>query len=268
MESYPNRYKTVLFALLLSVTTLLAVDSDNDGVDDGVDIRPNDIRFAVDSDSDGLPDEWEMLQYGDLTTATAASDSDGDGYSDVDEFDTFMNKVDPLAAEPTRIEAIRRIPPMLDSLNMSEQMEAGQSYTIDWKALGYDEGYHTTIALFDCTGLAAGQCGNSYSQNFFAAVVDTPTLVENAPWTYSGESAKYFHYSTNFTVPATRADSSSWPVAGTEIVVRFYQKTNADSDAGKGSISLLIGGNVTPVYYDSTGRRINKTICPGGGCTP
>lgn len=243
-----------------------APDNDGDGIPDSNDPWPADPRFSADSDGDGIPDRWEMFQFQGLSAATATSDADGDGYSDLEEFNAFDSAYDPTAAEPTRNEAIRRIPPMLDTLSMNEQMDAGQSYTIGWKALGYDEGYHTTIALFDCTDKAEGQCGNSYSDNFFAQRVDTASQTTDAPWTYSGETAKYFDYSTSFTVPATRADGSAWSASGTKIVVRFYQKTNADSDAGKGSVSLLISGNVTPDYYDATGRRINKTICPSGGC--
>ena len=39
-----------------------------------------------DSDADGIADAWEMRLFGDLTSATATSDSDGDGYSDLAEY--------------------------------------------------------------------------------------------------------------------------------------------------------------------------------------
>ncbi|MDP0499255.1 MAG: hypothetical protein Q7P63_04060 [Verrucomicrobiota bacterium JB022] len=43
-------------------------------------------RGDGDSDADGLPDHWEMRLFGNLTTADATSDYDGDGQSDAQEF--------------------------------------------------------------------------------------------------------------------------------------------------------------------------------------
>ena len=39
-----------------------------------------------DTDGDGLPDAWEQLYYGNLTTANATSNSDGDGANDLAEY--------------------------------------------------------------------------------------------------------------------------------------------------------------------------------------
>lgn len=54
-------------------------------------IYPGTIRLYSnsDTDADGLPDAWEMLHFGNLTTANATTDWDGDGYSDLTE---FLNK--------------------------------------------------------------------------------------------------------------------------------------------------------------------------------
>lgn len=40
----------------------------------------------VDTDGDGIDDQWEQDHFGDLTTATATSDFDRDGYSDLQEY--------------------------------------------------------------------------------------------------------------------------------------------------------------------------------------
>jgi len=40
----------------------------------------------VDSDGDGLPDDWELGYFPSLTNATATSDSDHDGFSDLQEY--------------------------------------------------------------------------------------------------------------------------------------------------------------------------------------
>ena len=46
---------------------------------------------VVDSDNDGMPDAWEIENFGDLTSAGSDTDSDGDGVSDVDEFNAGTN---------------------------------------------------------------------------------------------------------------------------------------------------------------------------------
>ena len=126
-----------------------------------------DSRFTTDDDLDGIPDEWEVLMHGAIGVIDATSDSDGDGYSDWAEFERFLAHADPNTAASSRNEAQRRIPPMIEVLEMPEQLEAGQTYTVSWKVLGYDEGYTTLIALFDCTGLGDTQCGSTFSQNFY-----------------------------------------------------------------------------------------------------
>ena len=64
-----------------------ALDSDGDGTPDSRDAFPYDARYKTDSDRDGLPDEWELTWFGNLATANAGTDSDGDGVRDRDEFD-------------------------------------------------------------------------------------------------------------------------------------------------------------------------------------
>ena len=62
-----------------------ALDSDDDGIDDGA--ETNTIPSLADSDGDGLPDGWE-LTYGldPLDPADAANDADSDGLSNSEEF--------------------------------------------------------------------------------------------------------------------------------------------------------------------------------------
>ena len=48
--------------------------------------------------------------------------------------------------------------------------------------------------------------------------------------------------------------------ADTDIVIRFYSKDTADGDAGRGSLSLLVPGNLSLHYYDQEGRRLLKKI--------
>jgi hypothetical protein len=48
---------------------------------------------VVDSDGDGIDDAWEISHFGNLTTANATSDYDGDGYSDKQEYLNSKNGV-------------------------------------------------------------------------------------------------------------------------------------------------------------------------------
>jgi len=56
------------------------------------------LSSLIDSDNDGLPDAWEMLYFGNLTTATGLMDSDGDGVSNAAEYYAGTN---PLVNEAT-----------------------------------------------------------------------------------------------------------------------------------------------------------------------
>lgn len=47
--------------------------------------------FGLDTDNDGLPDWWELRYFGDITTANATSDTDGDGITDHNEFLAGLN---------------------------------------------------------------------------------------------------------------------------------------------------------------------------------
>ena len=248
-------------SLIISILLLVSFSSSL-----SADEWPNDDRLNEDTDADTIADEWEMLLFNSLDTVNATSDYDNDGYSDVAEFNNFLAKNDPLSAESVLVEAQRRIPAMIETIDIPEEMNASSSVDISWKVLGYDAGYVTTIVFFDCTDKAEGTCGSSLADNLGYQTIDTPSLVETAPWTYASETAQYFNYNYTYEVPATRADGSAWPDSGADIVVRFYQKNSSDTQAGKSSISLLIPGNVTSRYYDATGRRVVKTICPIGGC--
>ena len=61
-------------------------DRDGDGVANATDPFPDDGRYSVDADGDGIADNWEQGQFGNLATADATSDYDGDGSPDIDEF--------------------------------------------------------------------------------------------------------------------------------------------------------------------------------------
>ena len=61
-------------------------DSDGDGTVNSSDAFPYDPAYKADTDGDSLPDEWETERFGNLATANATTDTDGDGSIDGDEF--------------------------------------------------------------------------------------------------------------------------------------------------------------------------------------
>lgn len=172
--------------------------------------------------------------------------------------------------EDTEHEVQRRLPPAIHDLNIPEKMNAGSAYTIDWTAMGYDSGYKTIAVMFDCTDVAAGKCGGSYydPEKFHESEFLTPAQTTESDWTYNGERAQNFRYDYSFNVDAKRANNEDWSPTGTPIVIRFYISSDNDIAVGKQTFSLLIPGNLSNEYYDTSGRKIQKIICPSGGCTP
>jgi serine protease len=80
--------------------TLTAVATDNFGAratSDPVTINVSDTE-PTDSDADGIADSWEMRWFGNLETANAISDYDGDGLSDLQEYLSGTNPKDPTSA--------------------------------------------------------------------------------------------------------------------------------------------------------------------------
>ncbi len=168
-------------------------------------------------------------------------------------------------------EVKRRLQPAMYALNIPDSMNAGSIYDLNWTVMGYHESYRIAMAMFDCTGITDGTCGDGYDDTNRFYVTQSPTFVvpsssEIGDWTFQGENSHNFLYEHSFTVPATRQGGSPWN--STQIVIRFYVLSDYDTEANKPSISLIIPGNLSDNYYDKSGRKIEKTLCPSGGCTP
>ena len=78
------------------------VTIDGDNVDRSVDgLGTLALSYQVlseDRDRDGIPDQFEVAWFGNLTTADATSDSDGDGVKDIDEWIAGTNAADSKSA--------------------------------------------------------------------------------------------------------------------------------------------------------------------------
>lgn len=154
-------------------------------------------------------------------------------------------------------------------LNIPEEMNASHAYAIDWTVMGYDSGYKTIAVMFDCTGIGE-ECGGNYTdtEKFHESEFLTPVQITESDWTYNGERAQNFRYDYSFNVNATRPNGEAWSPNGTPVVIRFYISSDKDVSAGKKTLSLIIPGNLSNEYYDTSGRKVQKIICPSSGCTP
>ena len=159
-------------------------------------------------------------------------------------------------------EAQQRMPPVLTSVTIPDTMDSGVSYDLTWDLEGYDSGYKSYAVIFDCTGIIDGSCGNSYGDASKIAESSelTPTATTSGDWSYSGVTAKKFTYVWHFT-PTTRSGGAAYATdPGTDVVIRFYQKSDIDTLRNNNGVSLLIPGNGGLNYYDNAGRRIVKKI--------
>ncbi len=182
----------------------------------------------------------------------ASTDSSISAYLNIANVTAFLHN-----HESTKEEAERRLPPVIDDLNISEVMDTGTDYNLTWSIIGYGDDYTTHVAFFDCNNTAEGSCGESYgsTQRFDQGLNLTPFLTEDTDWKYRGEKAKRYHYNYHFTAQTDEFGSGDTP-----IVIRFYYVDSKDIASGKGSISLVIPGNLSENYYDTSGRKIQKII--------
>jgi hypothetical protein len=175
-------------------------------------------------------------------------------YLNIDNIKAFLHNY-----ESESEAAARRLPPVIDDLNISETMSVGVDYNLTWSVVGYDDTYLLYAAFFRCdANVTQGECGESYgnAERFDQALELQPYLVEQSSWNYNGVvMAKKFHYSYVFNPKTTDFASGD-----TTIVIRFYYKSNKDMIANSYSTSVIIPGNLSNGYYDTSGRKISKVV--------
>lgn len=150
-------------------------------------------------------------------------------------------------AETNEEEAARRMPPVFYSGEIPEYLVSGETVTIKWSILGYHDSYNAEVAFFYGSG-------GSYKNNFEASGELNHVSTESGTWSFSGINSTIFNYEYEFTPPQVTNP--------TNIVIRFYRVNSIDDANGKSGLSLLIPGKVSDRYYDTSGRRIVKTIYP------
>ena len=163
-----------------------------------------------------------------------------------------------------------RLPPTIYDLNISSTLNANSSYNLQWSLIGYDEKYICAIEVFDCSAANQGECGNVSNgpdKLFGTTATLNPDSIEAVDWTYKGQQAHKFTYHYNVTIPASPINGGDWNATGTQAVVRFYVLSAMDAFNNKPSISLIIPGGITNRYYGTSGRKLELTICPEGGCS-
>jgi len=86
------------------------------------------LEISADADADGLPDAWELKHFGDLATASATTDSDGDGQPDRAEYLAGTSPVDRASALQTAAFAMDAA--MSNLFTLSFDTVPGRTYTL------------------------------------------------------------------------------------------------------------------------------------------
>jgi len=157
-------------------------------------------------------------------------------------------------------EAQRRIPAVLSTVKVYlasdtsktavTQLNAGQSYTVEWKLEGYGSDYRSYAAIFDCA-TSDNNCGASASNATSKSNLLAANSTVNGNWSYDDQQTKVFTYSYSFTAPAS----------GRRLVLRFYQGAANDVvTVGYSPVSLLLPGNLGIGYFDNVGRRLSLLV--------
>jgi len=168
--------------------------------------------------------------------------------------------------EGTVNEARRRLPPVVTAIGLRDETSAveldlanapmlvrGNTYTIRWTLTGYHPTYRVTVAAFQCGPTELG-CGSSYTNpdRVAEAIGLTPQATAPGAWRFNGVQTTEFRYEYRFS-----PDAATF-APGDRVILRLYQKTGRDAEAGRSSLSTLVPGGLLPEanYYDPSGRRL------------
>lgn len=180
--------------------------------------------------------------------------------------------------EDITAEAQRRFPAVLSKVQVltaagaavdvsTTPLNVGDTYTLKWRLLGYDDAYATYPAFFNCgQAIPTTSCATDFANRISS--IDAIDIVNNSGaaqglWRYASVSAKNYDFTQTFTI--TSADVNN--VSGISyIALRFYQKNAVDIAAGNEAISLIAPSNIIGFsgdpataksgYIGNDGRRL------------
>ena len=142
--------------------------------------------------------------------------------------------------------ASRSLPPVMESLAMPTPLTAGVKQTWTWSTLGYGDTYQMFFTFSECNSNGCAQIATTGWKN--------PAQIGLGSYDFTGLQAKRYDYTSSITLPATWKNKT--------IVIRFYQRSQADAQAGLTGVSQIIPGGLVDAaeYYDNSGRRLVRTV--------
>jgi len=132
------------------------------------------IAPGADSDGDGIPDAWELQNFGNLTTANASSDADGDGQSDKNEYLADTNPVD--ASSNLRITYFSRGTPTPSYNVLQWTARPTRFYAVDYRSALTPPGAWTNLVTFPTPGASSVGFDDFGSQQFYRVRVFRPLM--------------------------------------------------------------------------------------------
>jgi hypothetical protein len=174
--------------------------------------------------------------------------------------------------EANEAQAIRRLPAVLESLQLTETssgvivdteanaLATGTGYTLSWDLLGYDVRYASSISVYacsaadvaddSCAGSGASALSSSSASELVKGVDSVPSV-----WTFLGNRAETYTFTGTFTTPLN----------SDVVAIRFFNRSGPDIAGDEQFLSLIIPGNLPGIgnqsgYIGSDGRRIYFTL--------
>lgn len=149
-----------------------------------------------------------------------------------------------LSQEPTREDAERRLPPVVDSVDLPDRLLPGRSYNVSWTVMAYyDEGLDSICALF------------FNEETIQVQETDTDTAITDGRYRWGDIRSYQFDFAGSFAVPPDATPQ--------DFTVRFYSRPHGSSVGYKQAyLSSIIPGGVDARPYEAEGRKLRRSVVP------